>query len=69
MRILCLLAVWGLAAVGQSPEAGRVERNGNQATLIIENPRPLDSAAITLAEQFGIPVSTEDPPYVFQDDI
>jgi hypothetical protein len=61
--------VWAAASLAQSPEAGRIEHDGNQATLIVESPRPLDSAAITIAEQFGIPVSAEDPPYVYQDDV
>jgi hypothetical protein len=29
----------------------------------------VDSAATTLAQEFGIPVSVEDPPYIFRDDI
>jgi hypothetical protein len=69
MRRLCLCLVWGTATLAQSPEVGRVERNGGQATLIVDSPRPLDSAAMTIAEQFSIPVSAEDPPYVYQDDM
>jgi hypothetical protein len=61
--------LWGTAALAQSSEAGHVERNGSHATLIVDGPRPLDSAAITIAEQFRIPVSAEDPPYVYQDDM
>jgi hypothetical protein len=69
MRRFCVCLVWAVAASAQPPEAGRLERNGNQATLIVESPRPLDSAAIKIAEQFGIPVSAEDPPYLYQDDM
>jgi hypothetical protein len=69
MRKLCIWLAWGVAALAQSPEAGRIERNGDQSTLLIESPRPLDSAAITIAEQFGVPVSVEDPPYVYRDDL
>jgi len=69
MRRLCLCLVWASAAPAQSPETGRVERNGSQATLIVDSPRPLDSAAITIAQQFGVPVSTEDAPYVYRDDV
>jgi len=65
---LCACLVWAAAALAQ-PEGGRIERNGSEATLIVESSRPLDSAAITIAEQFGIPVSAEDPPYVYQDDM
>jgi len=61
--------MWGSAALAQSPEAGRLERNGDQATLIVDGPRPLDSAATTIAEQFAIPVSVEDPAYVYPDDM
>lgn len=35
----------------------------------MENPRPVHSAAIALAQEFGITVSVEDPPYLFRDDI
>ncbi len=69
MRRLCVVFLWALAGLSQSPEAGRIERNGSQAVLIVDSPRPLDSAAITIAEQFGIPVSAEDPPYVYRDDV
>ncbi len=60
------IAVLGIA---QSPEAGRIERAGAQATLTVDGPRPVDSAAITLAEEFGLNVSVEDPPYLFRDDV
>src|SRR5438477_83425 len=66
MRRLFLSLLWcGALAFAQNPEAGRVERNGDQATLIVECPRPVDSAAITLAQEFGIRVNVEDPPYVY----
>jgi hypothetical protein len=65
-------AFWGLliacAAAAQSPEAGRIERDGSQAVLIVQAPRPVDSAAIMLAKHFGMRVSVEDPPYVCADD-
>jgi hypothetical protein len=37
-----MLSKFWFAALAQSPEAGRIERNGTQAPLIIESPRPLD---------------------------
>jgi len=58
-----------VAAFAQSPEAAHIETNGSHATLIADSARPLDSAAIAIAERFGIPVSTEDPPYVYRDDM
>ena len=70
VRCFCLYVFVG-AVVGfaQSPEAGRIERAGNRSTLIVDCPRPMDSAAITLAENFGMNVSVEDPPYIFRDDV
>jgi hypothetical protein len=63
--ILCCCGV----VLAQNPELGRVERNGNEATLIVEGPRPVDSAASTLASEFGIRVNVEDPAYIFRDDV
>ncbi len=61
----------GMAAAGlaQSTEEGQIQRAGDRSTLTINSPRPLDSAAMTLALHFGMSVSVEDPPYIFQDDV
>ena len=56
-------------ALAQDPELGRIERNGRDATLIVDGPRPVDSAASTLASEFGIRVNVEDPAYIFRDDV
>jgi hypothetical protein len=62
MRIVLLLVLFfGLTAFAQDPEIGRVERIGDRATVIVDSPRTVDSAAITLAEKFGIRVNVEDP--------
>ena len=53
----------------QVREEGNVHRLGDRAVLIVDAPRPVDVAAITLAREFGIAVSVEDPPYVFKDDV
>lgn len=66
---LCVTIASLSCVAAQNPEAGRVDRLGNQATLIVDAPRPVDSAAITLAQEFGIAVSVEDPPYLFRDDV
>lgn len=63
------LLSYASAVSARNPEAGRIDRLGDQAVLIVDAPRPVDSAAITLAQEFGIAVSVEDPPYVFRDDI
>ena len=64
MRTLVACLVCGLAvghALGQSPEAGRIVHTGDVATLTVDSPCPLDSAAITLSEQLHIRVNVEDP--------
>lgn len=63
------LLLWSAIAFAQDPEAARLERNGDQAILTADHGRPVDSAAKTLAEAFGIRVNVEDPPYVFSGDI
>lgn len=60
MRALALFLASGVIAA-QSPEAGRIERTGDEARLIVESGRPLDSAAITLADELHILVDVEDP--------
>lgn len=51
-----------LVAAAQSPEPGRIERTGTEARLVVDQSyRPVDSAAMALAEQFGILVNVEDP--------
>ena len=61
LRQLIWLLLCGVIGVAQNPELGRVERRGDQATLIVDGPRPVDSAAMTLAQEFGIRVNVEDP--------
>ena len=68
-RLFSLLALFGSLALGQVPDAGRIERRGDLATLMVDSPRPLDSAALTLAAEFGIPISVEDPPYMYREDL
>lgn len=69
MRILASLILCGILVQAQSPETGRIDREGDESTLIVDSPRPLDSAALTLARQFGILVSAEDPRYEYAGDI
>ncbi len=68
-RLFSLLALFGSLALGQVPDTGRIERRGDMATLVVDSPRPLDSAALTLAVEFGIPISVEDPPYLYREDL
>ncbi len=64
-----LLLRGGPAALAQNPQLGHIERNGSDAVLTVESPRPVDSAALTLAHEFGIRINVEDPPYVFEGDM
>ena len=50
-------------------EYGRIEWHGDTATLFAGNVRPLDQAAHTLSTCLGIPVSSEDPRYVYSGDL
>ncbi|HWE87362.1 MAG TPA: hypothetical protein VG267_20620 [Terracidiphilus sp.] len=50
-------------------EYGRIEWHGHTATLFAGNIRPLDEVAHTLSTCLGIPVSSEDPRYVYAGDL
>ena len=50
-------------------EYGRIEWHGETATLFAGNVRPLDEVAHTLSTCLGIPVSSEDPPYIYVGDL
>jgi hypothetical protein len=56
-----------LAAQGQ--EFARVLRNGDDTTLSVFGPRPVDLAAKKLANEFGVAVNVEDPVYLYRDDV
>jgi hypothetical protein len=56
-----------VAARGQ--EFARVLRNGEQATLSVFGPRPVDLAAKKLVDEFGVAINVEDPVYIFRDDV
>lgn len=70
MRRLCVCLAWSSGfLLAQSPELGRIERHGDRATLIVESPRPVDSAAMTVAQRFGVRINAEDPLYIYKDDV
>lgn len=50
-------------------EYGRIEWHGDTATLFARNVRPLDEVAHTLSTCLGIPVSSEDPRYMYAGDL
>ena len=68
MQASWLLLLSAQIVAAQSPEAGRIERSGEEAVLSVDSGRPVDSAALTLAEQFGIRINVEDPPYIHEKD-
>ena len=55
-----------LAAQGQ--EFARVLRNGDDATLSVFGPRPVDLAAKKLVDEFGVAINVEDPMCLYRDD-
>lgn len=63
--------VVGVVMVGaaQGQEFARVLRNGEQATLSVFGPRPVDLAAKKLVDEFGVAINVEDPPYLYADDV
>ncbi len=66
MRLFVMVGLLGSAVAGlaQSSEVGRIDRQGDRAVLVVAGPRPVDSAALTLAKEFGIAISVEEPPAV-----
>jgi hypothetical protein len=48
---------------------GRVTRGNGQATLTVFDGRPLERAAQTLAHDFGVQISVEDPLYLWESDL
>lgn len=68
MRTFGFLLAAAAITAAQSPEAGYIERVGDTAALRVESGRPVDSAAITLAESYGLRVNVEDPPYICDED-
>jgi hypothetical protein len=66
MRLCVMIGLLASAVAGlaQNPEVGRIDRRGDRAVLVVEGPRPVDSAALTLAKEFGVAISVEDPLFV-----
>ena len=64
---LCLLATASLWA--QDPELGRIEIGQYGGTLTVDSGRPFDSAAKTLARRYGILINSEDPEYLYSNDM
>lgn len=65
-KLASLALLVSVVVLAQDHEEGRVERNGDQATLIVDSPRPVDAAATTLAREYAIRVNVEDPLYPYK---
>jgi len=48
---------------------GRIEPTPSGAKLIVDSPRPVDSAALTLAQRYDLSINSEDPQYRFASDM
>ena len=68
VRLISLLPLI-VAASSNNPEAGTISVSGSVAILRVESPRPLDSAAVTVAETYHWVINAEDPPYACADDL
>ncbi len=66
ITLLAMIALWGSVRAGwaQNPEVGRIDGQGDRAVLLVEAPRPVGFAALTLAKEFGIASRVEEPPAV-----
>jgi hypothetical protein len=66
--LLIELLVLCVTAGAQTHECGIVKKRGSTVTIIVDEIRPVDALANTLAQRFGIVVSAEEPEYQFVDD-
>src|SRR5258708_14845966 len=69
VRSILLCVLIPAAVYAQDPELGRIEISRYTGTLTLDAPRPLDSAAKTLAQHYGIVINSEDPEYLYSGDI
>lgn len=64
-----LVIVLSSLSAAQGQEFARVLRNGQEATLSVFGPRPVDLAAKKLVDEFGVAINVEDPVYLYRDDV
>jgi len=69
MRIIPLCFLIAVAIWAQDPEQGYIDLSSSEAILKVDAPRPVDSAAKTLAVKYGIVINSEDPQYLFAGDM
>lgn len=64
-----LVIALSVVLASQGQEYARLLRNGEQATLSVFGPRPVDLAAKKLVEEFRLAINVEDPVYLYRDDV
>ena len=64
-----LVIAFSVVLTAQGQEFARVLRNGEQATLSVFGPRPVDLAAKKLVDEFRVVINVEDPLYFYGDDV
>jgi hypothetical protein len=64
-----LVIAFSVVLTAQGQEFARVLRNGEQATLSVFGPRPVDLAAKKLVDEFRVVINVEDPLYFYSDDV
>ena len=69
MRIVAACFIVAGTIWAQDPELGRIEISSLDAVLTVDSPRPVDSAAKTLAQRYSLIVNAEDPPYFSGDHV
>ncbi len=69
MRMLITFLIATAAVWARDPGLGRIDVSSHEAVLTVDAPRPLDSAAKTLAQKYGIVINSEDAEYLYSGDM
>jgi hypothetical protein len=64
-----LVVAMAASASGQTTECAKVTRSGGEVMMVADSIRVVDSIANTLAQEFGVVVSAEEPQYQFSEDL
>ncbi len=64
-----LVVAMAASAFGQTTECAKVTRSGGEVMMVADSIRVVDSIANTLAQEFGVVVSAEEPQYQFSEDL
>ena len=64
-----LVVAMAASASGQTTECANVTRSGGEVMMAADSIRVVDSIANTLAQEFSVVVSAEEPQYQFSEDL